>query len=407
MNNSKRADNSLVAKSLGLLMFGIVCSPAQASNAAPSLNHIECLFNWAQTFYIDLFSPPTSGLLFSSPYTYRYYPNTDAYVGLSSDDNHVYYLGPDGIFQDQGDLSVWLTQSGCGERRYPVIFIHGLGSSADTWIPYRDYLINNGLWVFGGTPVYSQTTKAVSIDCPLDLNVKCTGNAGDFYALNFSENQRLSFDTQGGELAAVINAVLEANPDKKKVLLVGHSMGGLAAREYLQGLARESSVATTIAYRGDVAKLITIGTPHQGSFWAEECRNDISFCDLLPVEIDPDSIALDELQPGSPALNRLNDLTAHPLPPDISYVSIIGTGQATLDNYIDFKDGDGIVTDISQDLAMVAGDLPQQSSVRIEIPFRDACGNRLDLPFIGTIGETHSCESTDTNVGAEILTNLH
>jgi len=394
-------------------MAGVICNLAaafnarvQAANTEASLNQVECLFNWAQTFYPNLFSPPASGLQFSSPYAYRYYPSTDAYVGVSSTDNHVYYLGPDGVLQDQGDLSAWLNRSGCGERLYPVIFIHGIGSSSDTWIPYRDYLINNGLWTFGGLPVYDQTTKTVSINCPTDLNVECTGNAGDFYALNFSDNQRLSFDVQGGELGAIIQAVLEANPGKTKVLLIGHSMGGLAAREYLQGLAREPDAAATTAYREDVAKLITIGTPHQGSFWAEECRNEISFCDLLPVEIDPGSIALEELQPGSPALNRLNDLAAHPLPADVTYVSIIGTGQPTFDSHIDFEDGDGIVTDVSQDLAAIAGNLPQQSSVRIEIPFRETCGNRIDLPLIGNLGETHTCEPTDINVGAEILKNL-
>jgi pimeloyl-ACP methyl ester carboxylesterase len=40
-----------------------------------------------------------------------------------------------------------------------------------------------------------------------------------------------------------------------KVALVGHSMGGLLARTYLQGAA----------YRGDVECLITLGTPHRGS----------------------------------------------------------------------------------------------------------------------------------------------
>jgi pimeloyl-ACP methyl ester carboxylesterase len=40
-----------------------------------------------------------------------------------------------------------------------------------------------------------------------------------------------------------------------KVILVGHSMGGLVSRAYIQGNA----------YRGDVERLITLGTPHRGS----------------------------------------------------------------------------------------------------------------------------------------------
>jgi pimeloyl-ACP methyl ester carboxylesterase len=40
-----------------------------------------------------------------------------------------------------------------------------------------------------------------------------------------------------------------------RVVLIGHSMGGLVARGYIQGNA----------YRGDVERLITLGTPHRGA----------------------------------------------------------------------------------------------------------------------------------------------
>ncbi|MDD5322093.1 MAG: hypothetical protein PHD43_16075 [Methylococcales bacterium] len=205
---------------------------------------------------------------------------------------------------------------------------------------------------------------------------------------------------------------MDANPGKTKVLLISHSMGGLAAREYLQGLGRVLDSVTTIPYREDVAKLITVGTPHQGSFWSEACHNhfdissNVGICDLLPLPIDPNSIAVEDLQPNSPALNILNDLTTHPLPSNVSYVSIIGMGQPTLFRLVDFKDGDGIVTDTSQDLITVTGNLPlQQKSARIDILFRD-CGNKINVPFVGNISETHTCETTDINVGAEILRDL-
>jgi triacylglycerol lipase len=277
MNNQQLKDYPLLARTLRLMIFVVFCniaaainSPVKAADTAPSLNTIDCLFNWAQSFNPGLFSPLVSGLQFSSPYTYRYYPYTNSYVGVSSADNHVYYLGPDGVLHDMGPLSAWLATSGCGARPYPVIFIHGLASSADTWTAYRDYLINNGHWTYGGIPAYNQGTKTVNISCPADPSqtIACTGNDGDFYTLNFSDNQGLTFDVQGGELAAIIKEVLAANPGKTKVLLVSHSMGGLAAREYLQGLAREINSVTTITYREDVAKLITVGTPHKGSFLA-------------------------------------------------------------------------------------------------------------------------------------------
>jgi pimeloyl-ACP methyl ester carboxylesterase len=405
-----------------LIILVVFCNAAAAINSfvkadtAPEPN-IECLFNWAQTFYPNLFSPPVSDTQFFSPYTYRYYPITNAYVGVSSVDNNVYYQGPnDASPQSVGALSAWLAESGCGTRPYPVIFIHGIASSADTWKPYRDHLINNGGWKFGGIPAYDPLTKTVNISCPVNpiQPVSCTGNSGEFYTLNFSDTQGLPFDVQGGELAAIIQAVLDENPNATKVLLISHSTGGLAAREYLQGLARETNSVTRILYRDDVAKLITIGAPHQGSFWAKACHiqfdildvsGDVGICDLLPLDIDPNSAAIEELSPNSLALTILNDLTAFPLPATTSYVSIIGTGQPTLVKLVNFTDGDGIVSDISQDLMTVTKTLPQQKSVKISIPFRE-CGNKIYVPLIGNVGETHTCEVTDIGVGAEILRDL-
>jgi len=426
MNNQQRKGCPLLTRALGLIILVVIfntatliSSPVQAADTGPSLHNINCVFNWAQTFKPELFSPPVSGFRFFLPYTYRYYPGTDAYLVASSADNHVYYLGP-GIglqdAQDMGDKPALLAESGCGPRPYPIIFVHGIASSADTWISYRNYLIKNSGRIFGGKPAYNPSTKTVNINCPANLSriQQCTGGAGDFYTLNFSDNQGLPLDVQGGELAAIIKAVLAANPGKTKVLLVTHSMGGLAAREYLQGLARESDSETTISYQDDVAKLITIGALHQGSFWAEECRNhfdildisgNVGVCSLLSLDIDPNSVAVEDLQPDSSALNVLNDLANHPLPSNISYVSIIGTGQPTLTGLVDFEDGDGIVSDISQDLTVLTGNLPQQKSVKIDIPFRE-CGNKIDISPIGNIGQTHTCETTDMGIAAEVLKNL-
>lgn len=47
----------------------------------------------------------------------------------------------------------------------------------------------------------------------------------------------------------------KARSGSDKVVLVGHSMGGLVARAYIQGST----------YRSDIERLITLGTPHQGA----------------------------------------------------------------------------------------------------------------------------------------------
>lgn len=86
-----------------------------------------------------------------------------------------------------------------------------------------------------------------------------------------------------------------------QVVLVGHSMGGLAARAYL----RRSGTAR-------VAKLITLGTPHQGSRLARLGRG-------------PNAR---EMEPGSAWLAALNAPGAAPLPADS--VSL----RSPYDNYV-------------------------------------------------------------------------
>ncbi|MGZ5028820.1 MAG: esterase/lipase family protein [Methylobacter sp.] len=423
MNTQQRKNGSVLARAWILIIFAVFCKtaaaidfPAKADTATPA--NIECVLNWAQTFHPKLFSPMVTGVQSFPPFTYRYYADTNSYLAVSSADNHVYYLrSNDASLLDIGDLSVWLKESGCGAVPYPVIFVHGIASTADTWAMFRDYLINNAGWVFGGIPAYDTASQTVKITCPSGPNqqVSCTGKNGNFYTLNFSDSQHLSFDAQGSELEATITAVLEANPGTTKVLLVSHSMGSLAAREYLQGLAKQPNADKATPYRDDVAKLITVGAPHQGSFWAEQCNNhfdvlgvsgNIGICSLLSLDIDPNSVAIEDLQPGSSALAVLNDLAAHPLPANVAYVSIIGTGQQTLSKLVDFEDGDGIVPATSQDLATVAGNQSlQHKAVKIDVVFRD-CGKKISVSVLGDIGQTHTCETSDPGVGAEILRDL-
>ena len=73
----------------------------------------DCLFNWAETNYPSLFAPAGATTTVSGGYTSRYYSGTNAYLRVSSTDNHVYYMGSDGVMQDEGPLSNWLPLAGC------------------------------------------------------------------------------------------------------------------------------------------------------------------------------------------------------------------------------------------------------------------------------------------------------
>jgi outer membrane lipase/esterase len=72
----------------------------------------DCLFNWAERNFPLLFSPAGASSNTLSPFYYRFYSATNAYLGTSSADNHVYYLGSAG-FLDAGLLTIWLQTAGC------------------------------------------------------------------------------------------------------------------------------------------------------------------------------------------------------------------------------------------------------------------------------------------------------
>jgi len=102
------SDGPLQAKEFKTVIDNIALSAPMDAAA-----QTECLFNWAEKNYANLFSPAGQATAHWSVYTYRYYPATNAYVGVSSADNHVYYLGPDGNMADVGALSYWLPFVGC------------------------------------------------------------------------------------------------------------------------------------------------------------------------------------------------------------------------------------------------------------------------------------------------------
>ena len=75
----------------------------------------DCVFNWAERVYPKLFAPARAVSQTLAPYYYRYYAGTNAYLGTSFADNHLYYLGPatENTLFDAGALSNWRTKAGC------------------------------------------------------------------------------------------------------------------------------------------------------------------------------------------------------------------------------------------------------------------------------------------------------
>lgn len=89
--------------------------PGQPLGTCPALTITDCVFNWAEIAYAGLVAPLGSATRSAATYAYRYYPQTASYLGASSLDNHVYYIGPlsGNSLVDVGALSKWRTAAAC------------------------------------------------------------------------------------------------------------------------------------------------------------------------------------------------------------------------------------------------------------------------------------------------------
>ena len=84
-----------------------------AIQSVPTIATLNCFFDWAENNYPTLFAPAGVPIATEPVYTYRQYSSTNDYLAVSPVDNHVYYLGSDGVMQDEGPASYWLPLAGC------------------------------------------------------------------------------------------------------------------------------------------------------------------------------------------------------------------------------------------------------------------------------------------------------
>lgn len=72
-----------------------------------------CLFKWAEQQYPSLFAPAGAFSNFSGEYTYRQYLSKNNILGVSANDDHIYFMGSDGKIQNLGHLETWSAATGC------------------------------------------------------------------------------------------------------------------------------------------------------------------------------------------------------------------------------------------------------------------------------------------------------
>ena len=212
------------------------------------------------------------------------------------------------------------TSTTAAKLPYPLIFIHGITGSDKTFQITMEYLRDN--YNLGPINVFDIVLNADNDKSKsnIETDVKwedftlnnyyfnlgrrsfaedienfsdgwSLNDLSNIYAINFKEerirgNEGINnyFDQsnqagifkQGKALSVMINEVLNFT-SAKKVILVGHSMGGLAIREYLQRKddkgKRRWWVDPDTENGHKVARVVTIGTPHLGSnSWVDPTR---------------------------------------------------------------------------------------------------------------------------------------
>ena len=158
-------------------------------------------------------------------------------------------------------LVLWVQPAAAAEP--PVVFIHGFCSAAETWAETLPQLL---------TRRYGNDAPRLYESAIGKAGLRTTVSHGSkMFRIDFSDSQgrvraiavaNVPTARKAGELKVVIDAIKRFT-GAPRVILVAHSLGGLAARAYVQGIARDRNGAI-IAYGRDVAALIMISTPNQG-----------------------------------------------------------------------------------------------------------------------------------------------
>jgi len=157
----------------------------------------------------------------------------------------------------------------------------------------NDY--NAGEWTRFGKPISVRTTYYMGILSSSQVYID-------------NDEARRSINEYADRLARVIEIVLH-HTGKNKVILIGHSMGGLVGRAYVKNYGAEK-----------VDKLVAIGTPNHGYF-----TEDLGFNDITKYfgcsELHPGQECFD-ISGGSDFLNSLN--AGDETPGNTSYLTIAG-----------------------------------------------------------------------------------
>ena len=195
----------------------------------------------------------------------------------------------------------------------PVLFLHGMSGDASSWVEMADLLSADAGLTEGPIMNYclngGGTSGTSTLDEILPFTALADGHA-DFFRINFECNAsgqcwtnlaansdgifsgQAAAAKQGLAVADAVAEILDAT-GAPEIVLVAHSMGGLAAREYLQN-PQYWPMGPDGEPHHRVAKLVTSGTPHNGSNFSVGWLEDLG--DLFGFDIEQRSDAVRDLR---------------------------------------------------------------------------------------------------------------
>lgn len=208
----------------------------------------------------------------------------------------------------------------------PILLVHGLGNDASTWKDsgYVDFLAGRGLRSGGVVKVDEWSNARIE-------RSEAKPEESEVFVLEISDPWE-SLDLWAKQIAAAVREVTERTRSPRLVL-VGYSAGGVAARKYL--------VENPDDHR--VARLVTLSSPHGGSelsILAEAAKNGELIAGARWLldhirreqEIPDEAPLIADLVPaaGGNVLDLLNR-AAHP--DNVEYACIVATGVDLLNDW--------------------------------------------------------------------------
>lgn len=284
---------------------------------------------------------------------------------------------------------------------HPVLFLHGIGADATAWEKTTEFLTQTLGWTCGGTLAYLPQDNPIidpphdaffSSNPPLASPSACKqpfSSTADYFTADFGDNLANYPDGrgifhQGDEVGGFIRKI-----NASKLSIVAWSMGGLAARSYIQ-------VSDSADAPAQISDLITLGTPQWGidrSFLLEPVNAEVLSWFIGPILTSQGLVAMDGgcVSNGdstdyasqlSPFLYELNVNPLSKLPLGMRYVVVSGLARSRTDECDNQKQ---LTTDIAvpSTSSSLAGILPpSQTWWRLQTP--DVHNSTLAYWFGGT-----------------------